>query len=133
MPQNQNHYKQYQVKGGADMSKNRVRKNGFVLRLTDDELKQVEQKMERLGLKNREAFARKLLLDGYIIQVDTKPYAELVRLVRNATSNINQIAKRANESGSVYENDVLELLAEVNRLNPLVVEAHTNAIRLNKQ
>jgi len=30
------------------------------------------------------------------------------------------------ESGGVYENDVLDLLAEVNRLVPLVVEAHKN-------
>jgi len=121
------------MEGSAKLSNNRERKNGFILRLNDDELKQVEQKMERLGIKNREAFARKMLLDGYIIQVDTKPYADLVWLVRNIATNINQIAKRANESGSIYENDVLELLAEVNRLNPLVVEAHANAIQLNKQ
>jgi len=105
---------------------NRVRKNGFVLRLDDSELKQVEEKMKSLGIKNREAFARKLLLDGYIVQIDTKPTADLVRLLKNATTNINQIAKRANESGGVYENDVLDLLTEVNRLVPLVVEAHKN-------
>ena len=113
------------------MSTTRARKNGFVLRLDDSELKQVEERMKSLGIKNREAFARKLLLDGYIVQIDTKPTADLVRLIKNATTNINQIAKRANESGGVYENDVLDLLAKVNRLVPLVVEAHKNVAILS--
>jgi hypothetical protein len=42
------------------------------------------------------------------------------------------MAKRANESGSVYENDVLELLAEVNRLAPLIIEAHQNSVKMLK-
>ena len=113
------------------MSTTRARKNGFVLRLDDSELKQVEDRMKSIGIKNREAFARKLLLDGYIVKIDTKPTADLVRLIKNATTNINQIAKRANESGGVYENDVLDLLAEVNRLVPLVVEAHKNVAILS--
>jgi hypothetical protein len=117
---------------GSSMGKNRVRKNRIYFHLDDNEKKQMEQKMDLLGIRNRDAFARKLLLDGYIVQVDTKPTADLIRLVKNATTNINQIAKRANESGSVYENDVLDLLAEVNRLVPLVIEAHSNIIRLGE-
>jgi len=115
------------------MSKNRVRNNRIYFHLDDDEKKLLEQRMKTVGIKNRDGFARKMLLDGYIIQVDTKPTADLVRLIKNATSNINQIAKRANETGSVYENDVLHLLAEVNRLVPLVVEAHRNVVILSKQ
>ena len=88
--------------------------------------------MEKLGITNREMFVRKLTKDGYIVNIDTNQTANLVRLVSNATSNINQMAKRANESGSVYENDILELLAEVNRLAPLVVEAHQNSVKMLK-
>ena len=115
------------------MSKKITRKNGFIVRLSDDELSRIQQKMDSLGLKNREAFARKLLLDGYIIQVNMKPTAELVRRITNATTNINQIAKRANETGSVYENDVLGLIAELNRLHPLVVETHKIVAQLSRQ
>jgi len=92
----------------------------------------MEQKMQKLGIKNREMFVRKLTKDGYIINIDTSHTAKLVHLVSNATSNINQMAKRANETGSVYENDVLELLAEVNRLAPLVVEAYQNSVKMLK-
>ena len=115
------------------MSKNnRTRKNGFVVRLDDNELQQVHKKMEILGINNREFLARKLLLDGYIVNIDMKPINELVRLVRISSNNINQMAKRANETGSVYENDVLQLLAEVNNLKPLINEAHRELINLSR-
>ena len=73
-----------------------------------------------------------MALDGYIVKIDTSPTAGLVRLIRNSTSNINQIAKRANECGCVYENDVRELLAEHKKMIPLAVEAHKNTIAMLK-
>jgi len=115
------------------MSKKRLRNNRITFYLNDNELNRLKQNIEKVGVKNREAYIRKLTLDGYIIVVDTKPFAELARLVRNATTNINQVARRANESGSVYENDVLDLLREVTSLNKLVAEAHLIAVRLRKQ
>jgi len=101
--------------------------------MTDNEKAKLEQKMEALGVTNRESLARKLLLDGYIINIDMKPIAELARLVRINSNNINQMAKRANETGSVYENDVLELLAEVNKLKPLVNEAYRELLKLSEK
>ena len=112
------------------MGKNRTRNNRIVVCLDDNEKKQLDEKMESIGIKYRERFARKMLLDGYIINIDMKPISELARLLRKCAANINQSAKRANESGSVYEDDVLKLLAEVNRLKPLVNEAYAEIIRL---
>jgi len=112
------------------MSAKRIRKNRIVFCLNDEELQSLEEKMQKLGINNREAFIRKMVMDGYIVSIDTKPTAELVRLVRNSTSNINQMAKRANETGSVYENDVLELLSEQNKMIPLVTEAHRNTFEM---
>ena len=115
------------------MGQKRTRKNAFVVRLNDDEQKQMEHKMEALGITNREAYVRKMILDGYIIKIDTKPTSELIRLIKNATNNINQVAKRANETGSVYENDVLDLAAVIDKLVPLVVEAYSNSVRLGRK
>jgi len=115
------------------MSKNRTRNNRIVFRLDNSELAKLEQKMASIGVRNREAFVRKLSLDGYIIQIDTKPYSEFVRLLQNISGNVNQVAKRANETGNVCENDVLELIAEINKLKPLVVDAHKNAVELNNR
>ena len=114
------------------MSKNRTRNKSFLIRLSESENETLENKMKAVGVSNREKFARKMLLDGYIINVDLQPISELVRLTRNISNNINQITRRANECGCVYEDDVLDLLAEVNRLKPLLAEAHREAIRLCK-
>ena len=115
------------------MSKNRTRNNRIVFCLNDEELQCLEQKMEKLGIKNREGFIRKMVMDGYIINIDTSPTAELVRLIRNSTGNINQVSKRANESGCVYEDDVLEILAEHKQIISLAVEAHKNTLEMLKK
>ena len=114
------------------MSKNRTRSNRIVFCLSNEELQILEQKMKAVGVQNRERFLRKMALDGYIVNIDTKPTAELVRLIRNSTSNINQIAKRANECGCVYENDVRELLTEHKEMIPLVTQAHKNSFEMLK-
>ena len=114
------------------MSQARTRKNGFMLRLDDNEMRILQERMEAVGVKNREMFARKMLLDGYIVNVDLKPIAELVRLTRIISSNINQVSHRANECGGVYEQDVLDLLSEVNQLKPLLAEAYREAVSLCK-
>lgn len=114
------------------MSKKRIRNNRIYFHLDDSEKEILERRMESVGISNRDKFARKMILDGYIVQVDLQPIAELVRLTRNIAGNINQVARRANESGSVYESDVLALLAEVNSLKPLLAEAYREAISLCK-
>ena len=123
----------YYKEMGSIISKNRVRKNDARLCFSDEEMKIISEKMEKLGIKNRSNYLRKMALDGYIIQIDTKPIAELARLIHISSMNINQVARRANETGSVYENDVLDLLTEFNRLKPLVVEAHKIMARLDKR
>ena len=111
-------------------NRNRTRNSRIVFYLNDNEKNQLEQKMELAGIKNRELFIRKLILDGYIVNVDMKPTTGLMRLIKNAVSNINQVAKRANETGSAYEQDVLDLRAEIDRFIPLAVEAHKNTVKL---
>ena len=113
------------------MKQNRARENRIYFHLNDEEKKELDRRMEAVGAKNRDAFIRKMVLDGYIINIDMKPISELVRLVRISSNNINQMAKRANETGSVYEKDVLELMAEVNNLKPIINDAHRDIIKLN--
>ena len=110
----------------------RARKNTFLVRLSDEEKAALEQKMERLGIRNREAFVRKMINDGYIIEIDTTPIAELARLFRISANNVHQVSKRANESGCVYEEDVVDLIREFNALKPLIVEANKIAVRLKQ-
>ena len=70
---------------------------------------QIRQKMSELGIRNRNAYLRKMALDGYCIKLDLQDVKELVSLLRRCSNNLNQYAKRANETGNIYAADVNDL------------------------
>ena len=84
--------------------------------VTEAERDLIVEKMATAGIRNREAYLRKMSLDGYIIRLDLAAVKEMTRLLQNATNNMNQIAKRANETRSVYESDIQDLQAKYDRL-----------------
>ena len=79
--------------------------------LNEQELNLIQHKMRQLGTHNFGAYARKMLIDGYIIKVDYTEQKKLAAAVSRAASNINQICRRINSTGHVYEDDVAELKA----------------------
>lgn len=70
---------------------------------------QIHHKMNELGIRNRNAYLRKMALDGYCIKLDLQDVKELVSLLRRCSNNLNQYAKRANETGNIYAADVNDL------------------------
>ena len=79
--------------------------------LNEQELNLIQHKMRQLGTHNFGAYARKMLIDGYIIKVDYTEQKKLAAAVSRVASNINQICRRINSTGHVYEDDVAELKA----------------------
>ena len=79
------------------------------LAVTEYEKELIERKMAQLGTKNFGAYARKMLIDGYIIKVDYTQQKKLAAAVSRVASNINQICRRINSTGHLYEDDVVEL------------------------
>jgi hypothetical protein len=81
----------------------------LILRVTKSDLARINEKMAELGIQNRSAYIRKMALDGYCVRLDLSEVNELVRLLRICSNNLNQYAKRANETGSIYEADIRDL------------------------
>ena len=77
--------------------------------LLPEEMERIKQKMAELGMINRSAYVRKMALDGYCINLDLTDMKEMVSLLRRCSNNLNQYAKRANESGSIYAEDIQDL------------------------
>lgn len=69
----------------------------------------IHWKMANMGIKNRSAFLRKMALDGYIVNLDMDDIHEMIRLLRNTTNNLNQIAK-ANSDGTIYGAEISSML-----------------------
>lgn len=76
----------------------------------------VKERMAELGITNLSAYLRKMAVDGYIIHLDTGDIQEMVRLLRICSNNLNQYARRANETGSIYAADVEDLRSRLDGL-----------------
>lgn len=106
--------------------KQRVRKNRLFFRVDDDELKFIQAKMKMLHIKNREAYLRKMAIDGQCIRYDYSEFESEIRknnyLMSNAAKSINQIAKRVNSTGNFYDDDLQDLKNQVDFLQKKQVE-----------
>ncbi len=79
---------------------------GLYFKVSPTEMALIEAKMEQAGTLNKRAYLRKMAVDGYIVHVDMGSVKELVRLLGTVSRNINQIAKRCNETKNLYAEDV---------------------------
>ena len=81
--------------------------------LNETEWNIILQKMQQLRTRNFGAYARKMLIDGYIIQVDYTEQKKLAAAVSRIAANINHVCQRINQTGHFYEDDVAELKEKV--------------------
>ena len=91
------------------MSENRTRPIQLKVRVNQQEKEIIQQKMQQLGTTNMGAYLRKMAIDGFILKLDMAEMKEMLSLMRRISSNINQIAKRTNETGRVYDTDLEEI------------------------
>ena len=86
----------------------RKRKLQVNFRVSEQELELIEKKMEQLGTKNREAYLRKMAIDGYVVKLEVPEMKELISLLRYSSNN--QLTRRVHETGRVYDTDLEEIL-----------------------
>ena len=87
-----------------------ARQDGMIyVRVTKEEWKKIHERMEEAGMKNLSAYIRKMALNGYLVHLVLSDVREVLRLLRISSNNLNQYAKRANETGSIYEADIKDL------------------------
>ena len=84
--------------------------------LTEEELKMVHKRMAQMGTTNQEAYMRKMALDGYILRLEIPELKEYVAMQRVYSKRFNEIAKRVNETGRLYPEDVAEMKEMVGKL-----------------
>ena len=86
------------------------------IRVSREELDAIDRKFRNSGMKSRSEFVRAMIFEGYIVQFNEEKMSEILRLARNISGNINQIAVRANSGGRVYDDDIAEIKEGVNKL-----------------
>ena len=102
-------------KDDAEMA-NRTRTNRNEFHLDDKEQYILDEKFKLSGMKSKSAFIRKLILYGYVYDVDYSFLREYNTELGRISSSLNQIAKRINSTNHVYQEDmdeVKELMKQV--------------------
>jgi uncharacterized protein (DUF1778 family) len=94
----------------------RTRNIALTFRVTAEEKALIEKRMEQSGITSMRAYLLKQAIDGRVIHVELDSVREMIRLLSNATSNINQIAKRVNTTGNLYAADVSDLQSRYDEL-----------------
>lgn len=79
------------------------------VRFTQKEKERIEQKMSDAGILSMAPYVRRMALDGICVRLDLKDIREVSTLLRQCSNNLNQYAKRANETGSIYAADIRDL------------------------
>ena len=79
------------------------------IRISLEDKERIKLKMEDAGILTMSAYVRKMALDGICIRLDLKDVRQLTVMLRRCSDNLNQYAKRANETGSIYAVDIEDL------------------------
>ena len=95
---------------------NRERKKGFLLYLNEDEMEILEEKCRLANLKSKSEYIRRLITDGYILDVNFSELTKYNFLLSKISTNINQIAHRCNETKSVYRSDIDSVKEKMDKL-----------------
>ncbi len=84
--------------------------------VTDHERELIRQRMAQLGTNNLGVYLRKMAVDGYIVKLDLPELSEMLSLLRRTSNNINQVARRAHETGNIYNTDLKDILQKQKEL-----------------
>ena len=88
----------------------------IILRTTKAEKNRVYEKMLGMGIRSLSAYIRKMALEGYCLNLDQPQLRRMSYLLQNCSNNLNQVAKRVNESNQLYAADTEDLRHRLDEL-----------------
>ena len=106
---------------------NRTRTNRNEFHLNDDEQYILDEKFKLSGMKSKSAFLRKLILYGYVYEVDYSYLRNYNTELGRISSSLNQIAVRVNSTNRIYEEDMKKIKEMMEQV------WHTHRSMLSKQ
>lgn len=108
----------------------RKRNTQIIFWVSEEEKALIDEKMAQVGISNLSAYLRRISIDGMIIKLELPELKELISLLRYTSNNINQIAKRLNESGRVYGTDLEDVIQNQEKLWQMANEILTSLAKI---
>ncbi len=94
----------------------REHKNELKIFMSDNEQYILEQKVKISGMKSKSTFLRRLILYGFVYDIDYSDLRDYNATLGKISGNLNQIAKRMNVTGNVYKADAEEVKKLMNKI-----------------
>ena len=82
---------------------------GIYVKFKPEEVEILHDRMKEAGVQNMSAYIRKMALNGYVIIPEWPDLNRVISLHTRISNNLNQYAKKANETGKLYEEDIAEI------------------------
>ena len=94
-----------------------------------NEWKVVEDKAASVMMKTGE-FIRRIALTGHVTFYNMEAVGDMMKALRIIGANINQLVKKANETHSIYADDVKNLRKEVDAISLVLSKSHSYLERI---
>lgn len=95
---------------------NRNRPIQVKFRVTPEERKLINRRMEQAGTMNMAAYLRKMAIDGYVVKLELPELRDMISLLRRTSNNFNQIACRVNSTNRIFAEDIHEMKVMLEQL-----------------
>lgn len=112
---------------------NRKRYIQKLIRLTPEEDRQIKTAMAQMGVPSFQYYAKNQLVQGKVIQIDFSELKDLRVAINRVGTNINQIAKHANENQGVTTEEVAQVIDYLSELKEMVAAKLSSAEKKSLQ
>lgn len=85
-------------------------------RLDEEDYQLLQHKFKQTECKNLSEFMRKMIVNGYILEYNSKEITDLLKYAKSVSDNVNQIARTVNENGKIYADDIQEIKDKVTQI-----------------
>lgn len=96
-------------------SRNQCRSHTLNIRFNDTEWERICRQADMLRMK-KSSYVRECTKAHYVLMIDQGDMDNIVKAVRGLSTNVNQIALRANKNGRIYDDDITDIKKEVEEI-----------------
>ena len=97
---------------------------GIYVKFKPEEVEILHDRMKEAGVHNMSAYIRKMALNGYVIISEWPDLNRVISLHTRISNDLNQYAKKANETGNIYMDDIQDLQLRFNQIWAELKEIH---------
>ena len=101
--------------------------------LSGEEKELFKEKMKLAKSRTMSHFIRKCVMEKEIYEVDLEPFRDLQGLLSNATNSLNQIAKRVNQTGIIYRDDIEDMKKSIEKFSKELWDIHSLLLKRAKE